>query len=163
MANESDGKLASVGLLILRVGFGLYLATYGYAKIQMLIGGQAAQFGDPIGIGATASLVLSMLAEFAAALMVALGLFTRIFAAVVAINMAVAGWVAMWSAPLTSVAAFAAFQAGKTKFPASKEPALLYLIAFVALIFLGAGRFSLDALVIPWWKARKAKTTPAES
>jgi len=31
----------------------------------------------------------------------------------------------------------------------SKEPALLYLVPFLALVFTGPGRFSIDALIWP--------------
>jgi uncharacterized membrane protein YphA (DoxX/SURF4 family) len=47
--------------------------------------------------------------------------------------------------------------AGTAESWASKEPALLYLVAFLALIFTGAGRYSLDALIR---KRRGASTRP---
>lgn len=37
--------------------------------------------------------------------------------------------------------------AGNTQFPKSKEPALLYLIPFLARVFTGAGRFSIDGMI----------------
>jgi uncharacterized membrane protein YphA (DoxX/SURF4 family) len=43
--------------------------------------------------------------------------------------------------------AYEIFLAGETSYPASKEPALLYLIPFLALTFTGAGRFSIDGLL----------------
>jgi uncharacterized membrane protein YphA (DoxX/SURF4 family) len=61
--------------------------------------------------------------------------------------MAVAAFVAHRDDPWTSQAAAQAFRAGTSKSWSSKEPALLYLIPFLALIFTGAGRYSLDHLI----------------
>lgn len=46
------------------------------------------------------------------------------------------------------------FLAGESK---SREHALLYLIPFLALIFTGAGRLSIDGLVWPRWRERREK------
>ena len=137
----------AIGLLILRLGVGGYMATHGWGKLQMLIAGDFDKFGDPIGIGNTASLVLITFAEFFAAIMVMLGLATRFAALTLAIAMGVAALVAHQSDPWTLARAFELFMAGKTQFPASKEPAMLYLIPFLALAFTGAGRLSIDAMI----------------
>jgi len=39
------------------------------------------------------------------------------------------------------------FKQGEVDFPKSKEPALVYLIGFATLIFTGAGKFSIDAMI----------------
>ena len=44
---------------------------------------------------------------------------------------------------------------------ASKEPALLFLVPFLALVFTGAGRFSLDGLIWRHWRGRRANAGPA--
>jgi uncharacterized membrane protein YphA (DoxX/SURF4 family) len=46
------------------------------------------------------------------------------------------------------------FMSGAAKSWASKEPALLYLVPFLALVFTGAGRFSIDAMIR---RSRKGK------
>jgi putative oxidoreductase len=137
----------SVGLLILRLGVGGLMASHGCGKLQMLIAGQFDQMGDPIHIGAVASLVLVTGAEFFCAILVALGLGTRFAAAPVAFAMGVAALVVHGNDPWSMETAAKQFFAGESKTWFSKEPALLFLIPFLALIFTGAGRFSLDHLI----------------
>lgn len=126
----------SVGLLILRLGVGGHMVGHGWGKLQMLLGGEAEKFGDPIGLGETPSLVLIVGAEFVCALLVVLGLATRWAAVPVVVGMAVAAFVVHGGDPW--------MMAGTG---GSKEPALLFLIPFLALVFTGGGRFSLDHLL----------------
>ena len=137
----------SIGLLILRLGIGGYMLTHGWGKLQMALAGGFDKFGDPIGLGSALSLVLMTSAEFFCALAVMLGLATRIAAAPVVFGMGVAAFVVHGADPWTIGEGARLFMAGAAKSFASREPALLYLIPFLALIFTGAGRFSLDALV----------------
>jgi putative oxidoreductase len=147
----------SIGLLILRLGIGVYLATHGWGKLQMVLAGDLDQFGDPIGLGSGASLVLVTIAEFFCALLVVLGLATRFAAVPPVIAMAVAAFVVHAADPWTAGRGYELYVAGTAESWASKEPALLYLVAFLALIFTGAGRYSLDALIR---KRRGASTRP---
>jgi len=126
--------LHSLGLLALRLGGAGYMMCHGWGKLQMLIGGNFDQFGDPIGIGKTASLVLATGAEFFCSGLVLLGLFTRFAAVPVVITMAVAAFIVHGGDAWTL--------GGGAR---SKEPALLFLTIFLALALLGAGSFSLDA------------------
>jgi len=137
----------SIGLLILRVGIGGYLATHGWGKFQMVLAGKLDQFGDPIGLGSGASLVLVMIAEFFCALLVVVGLGTRYAAVPPVIAMAVAAFVAHGGDPWTMGKGAELFMTKAAESWASKEPALLFLTGFLALCFTGAGRYSLDALV----------------
>jgi putative oxidoreductase len=149
------GKLmTSIGLLTLRLGIGGYLLTHGVGKLHMLLAGDFAKFSDPIGLGPGLSLVLITVAEFLCALLVMLGLFTRFAAVPVVIAMAVAAFVVHGGDPWSMGKAAKAFFSGESKTWSSKEPALLYLIPFLTLIFTGAGAFSMDAL-ITWWKRRR--------
>ena len=148
----------SIGLLILRLGVGGYMLTHGLGKLRMLLAGDFDLFSDPIGLGKELSLVLATAAEFLGALLVMLGVATRLAAVSVVITMAVAAFVAHGGDPWTLEAAFKLFMAEETTFPVSKEPAMLYLIPFLALVFTGAGRFSIDALIRRRWSARH--TTP---
>jgi putative oxidoreductase len=95
--------------------------------------------------------VLVVLAEFFCALLVMLGCATRLAAVPVVASMAVAAFVAHAGDPWSSETAVKAFFAGESKTWSSKEPALLFLIPFLALVFTGAGRFSIDALI---WRRR---------
>jgi putative oxidoreductase len=76
-----------------------------------------------------------------------LGAATRLAAIPPVIAMAVAAFVAHGSDPWTSQAAAEAFFAGTSKSWASKQPALMFLVGFLALVFTGAGQYSVDALV----------------
>jgi putative oxidoreductase len=134
----------SIGLLILRVGAGGYMATHGWGKVQMLLAGEAEKMGDPIGIGSWPSLALVALAEFVCALLVVVGLGTRLAAIPPVIAMAVAAFVTHGKDPWT--------MSGPGP---SKEPALMFLVPFLALVFTGAGRFSLDEMI---WRRRKQQS-----
>lgn len=145
----------SIGLLILRLGIGGYLLTHGWGKLQMLLGGAFDKFGDPVGLGSGPSLVLVTMAEFFCALALMLGLATRFAAAVIGISMSVAAFAAHGKDPWTMEQGYRLFTTGASESWASKEPALLYLIPFVALIFTGAGRLSIDGWIGPRWSGRR--------
>jgi len=147
--------ITSIGLLILRLGAGGYLLTHGWGKLQMMLAGKFDAFADPIGLGPAASLVLMVLAEFVCALLVMGGLLTRLAAVPIVIGMSTAAFVVHAGDPWTMGRAAELFKAGEAESWASKEPALLYWIAFLTLIFTGAGRFSLDAVLGPWWQDRR--------
>lgn len=127
---------AAFGLLILRVGIAFTMVyLHGYSKLtnfSQLSGG----FPDPLGIGSFASLALVVFAEFFCSLALALGLFTRLAAIPLVINMSVAFFMIHAADPLNK-----------------KELPLLYLLVYLLFLFVGAGRFSLDSLIAG--KARK--------
>jgi putative oxidoreductase len=124
-----------VGLLLLRVGIGGLLAFgHGLGKVEKIFAGNF-EFGDPIGIGAAASLVLAAFAEFVCSLAVAAGLWTRWSAVPPVVTMVVAAFVVHAADPW-----------------GRKELAVLYLVAFTVLILTGSGRFSVDAL---WAKTKR--------
>src|SRR5574341_1278618 len=139
--------VGSIGLLFLRVGIGGYLITHGWGKVQMLISGGEDKFGDPIGIGSTLSLALVTTSEFLCALLIILGLATRLAAIPVVISMSVAAFVVHAADPWTMETAAKAFFGGVSKTWFSKEPAILYLVPFLTLVFTGGGKLSLDALI----------------
>lgn len=117
-------------LFAMRVGFGLLMLTHGWPKLEMLIEGGPIRFGDPIGIGKMPSLILVVLAEFFCAVLVVLGLFTRLATIPLIITMAVAVFIAHGGDPI-----------------GNKEMGLLYLLAFVVIFAHGSGRYSLDRLL----------------
>jgi len=147
MEAKHEEMPVSIGLLILRIGIGGYLITHGLGKVQMLLAGGADKFGDPIGMGSTISLALVTMSEFLCALLIILGLATRLAAVPVVISMAVAAFVIHAGDPWTMGAAANAFFSGASKTWFSKEPALLYLIPFLSLVFTGGGRLSIDGLI----------------
>jgi putative oxidoreductase len=122
-------------LLLLRVGIGCLLAFgHGLGKVEKVFAGNF-QFGDPIGIGAAASLVLAAGAEFVCSLAVAAGLWTRWSSVPPVVTMVVAAFVVHAADPW-----------------GRKELAVLYLVAFTVLILTGGGRFSVDAM---WARTRR--------
>ena len=124
---EADELSANFGLLILRLGFGLLITfSHGWEKL-MNFTEKAAHFPDPLGIGGSISLGLTVFAEVFCGIAIAVGLLTRLSTIPLIIMMLVAIFVIHGDDPF-----------GK------KEFALLYLIPFVALMFTGPGRFSLD-------------------
>ena len=114
------------GLLLLRVGFGAMMLTHGIPKLLKMISGDFS-FGDPIGIGEPASLVLAVLGEVVFPVLVIIGYKTRISALPILITMIVAAFIVHAADPL-----------------ATKEKAILYLIGFAAIAILGAGKYSID-------------------
>jgi putative oxidoreductase len=150
-----DALFPSIGLLILRLGAGGYLLSHGIGKLRMLLAGDFNTFGNPIGIGSMPSLVLVTFAEFLCSLLVIFGLWTRLAAIPVVISMSVAAFVAHAKDPWSSETAAMAFFGGQSKTWFSKEPALIFLIIFLALAFTGAGALSLDG-----WLARRRRARP---
>ena len=141
-----------VALLVLRLaGVGLALA-HGWGKIAALVSGDAAGFiegvarlGFPLpGVFAWAA----ALAEFAGGLLVAFGLFTRWAASFSAFTMLIAGTL-RHQFQLHVLVWLGLYQASEETIEDWRDPekALLYFLIFVALVLMGAGRFSLDRIV----------------
>jgi putative oxidoreductase len=125
---------ADFGLLVLRLWFGLSIfVIHGLAKIQNL-GGTVAMFRDKMGFHPALG-TAAVLSESLCAILIAIGLATRLAATFLAITMAVA-FIKVHRMVLTQ---------GD---PHSGEMAFLYLGAFVTLMFAGAGKFSVDAKVL---------------
>lgn len=117
-------------LLVLRIWYAVPLLTlHGWDK---LIGyaERSSRFADPFGIGAPASLALSIFAEVFCSMLLVFGLCTRFAALVCAINMGTAFWFAH-GLRLTG--------------ERNGEMAFAYLGAFVVILLAGPGRFSVDA------------------
>lgn len=123
----SSAPLANdLGLLFLRIVSGAVMLTHGYPKFQKILSGDL-KFGDPIGLGEIPSLYLSTFAEFLCAILVIIGLYTRLSLIPLIINMSVAFFIA-----------HAADDFG------TKEKSLLFLGMFIVIFLTGPGRFSID-------------------
>lgn len=118
-----------LGLLILRLGAGSFMLTHGWPKFQKILAGDWT-FADPIGLGQAPSLALAAFAELFCSLLVIAGFRVRLAAIPVVFTMLVAGIIVHAADPW-----------------AKKEFALLYAVCFGALLLLGGGRYSLDALL----------------
>jgi putative oxidoreductase len=126
-------KYRDLGLLLLRVSFGLYMAFgHGLGKIR---GGpeQWAQLGGVMegifGFGFLPTFwgFMAAFAEFICALLVALGFLSRPASILLVVNMFVAAM-----AHITGV------------IDGGPETALLYGAVFISLIFTGPGAYSID-------------------
>lgn len=125
---DSTSRINDLGLLILRVGLSGSLAwLHGLGKVDRFLSG-SHQFPDPLGIGTTLSLGLAAGAEFVAAILVLVGLVTRIATVPIIATMGVA---------------FFVYHANDSL--GERELALLYLVGFVVILLTGPGRFSFDA------------------
>lgn len=125
----SDSAL-SIAAFVLRVGAGtLMLVSHGLDKL-MHFADKAGKFADPFGIGSTTSLSLTVFAEFFCAAFIILGLFTRLAAV-----------------PLVIAMSVALFYAHKGQFFGVGEKAAVYLVAFLAILFIGPGKASLDRFI----------------
>ena len=117
-------------LLLVRIIVGAFMLTHGWGKFLKLIGDGAITFADPLGIGETTSLVLTVFAEVFCSILIILGLATRFAAIPSLITMLVAAFI---------VHANDGF--GK------QELALLYGTIYLVIAVLGAGKYSLDYLI----------------
>lgn len=123
----------SIGLLVLRLIFGFVLIYgHGFGKLSTIFGGHEIQFFDPIGIGANLSFYLAAFAEGICSIFLILGLFSRLAAFILAVNFIV----------IFSFHAFIAHDGFNVL-----ELRTLYLFCFIALIFTGPGKISLDYLL----------------
>lgn len=117
-------------VLIVRVAIGAFMLTHGIGKFENLFSGEEIKFGDPIGLGKSTSLALTVFAEFFCSILIILGLVTRL--AVI---------------PLIITMVTAAFVIHATHGFAKQEMALLYLLVYVTLFVTGSGKYSLDWLI----------------
>lgn len=122
----SQSNSTNLALLIFRVGVGIMMLTHGFPKFQRLMAGEF-RFGDPIGLGVEASLILTVLAEFVGSILLILGLVTRFALVPMMVTMFVAWTIVHADDPF-----------------GTQEKSALYLLCFVVLFITGPGKFSLD-------------------
>jgi len=103
------------------------MLSHGIPKLMKLFAGGAIQFPDPLGVGATTSLILTVFAEVICAALIVVGYKTKWASIPLVITMLVAAFIVHGADPW-----------GK------KEFALLYAIGYIAIGMLGAGKYSLD-------------------
>ena len=130
--------MPSLALLILRLAFGLGFAVHGYQSLFVAengITGLAGLIESKGWPAPEAWAYLAKITELVGGLMVALGFLTRASALACAGTMAVAIWMAHLGDPFRDPAT------GK-----GWELTGLYLAAFLALLFSGGGKLSVDGL-----------------
>jgi len=109
------------------------MLTHGLPKLLKLFGEAPITFSDPLGVGAVASLSLAVFAEAFCSALLMLGLGTRLATIPLMITMGVAILVIHAGDPF-----------GKKELP------LLYILIYLTIAAMGAGRFSIDQ-----WLTRK--------
>ena len=137
-------KYRDAGILFIRLGFGFaFIFVHGYDKIMggpalwEKIGGAMGQYGltfAPVFWGFMASV-----SEFAGGILILLGLFTRPASAFMAFTM---------------LTAFMMHTSKLDPWNRAIYPMEMFAV-FMGLLFLGAGKFSIDALI-----AKRKKTPP---
>ena len=121
-----EKKLNFTFLLFRLAGGGLML-THGVGKLDRLFSGEPIQFPDPLGVGTTASLGLTVFAEVLCALLIIVGLTTRFASVVLMFTMLVATFIIHADDPF-----------GRQELP------LLYATIYFVIAMTGAGKFSID-------------------
>jgi putative oxidoreductase len=128
-APGNNSLATNAGLLVLRLFFGFgMLFLHGWEKLTTF-STTAPSFPDPLGVGHSTSLVMTLIAEVLAATLLGIGLCTRLAAAILAFEMAVAF-------VMVHKMAFSGQMPG--------EMAFMHFGAYFTLLLAGPGRFSLD-------------------
>ncbi len=120
-----------ISSLLIRLTFGFtMLYNHGWGKFMRFFEDGPVKFGDPIGLGPTVSLGLASFAELFCAGALMIGLFTRLSTIPLIITMGVAIFVVHINDPL-----------GKWELP------MMYIVAYLAILIIGPGKYSLDSLI----------------
>lgn len=120
-------KHINFALLVLRIAVGILMLTHGLGKFSRLFGEGPIQFSDPIGIGATASLILAIFAEVLCSILLIFGLGTRLVVIPLLITMLVAALIHHTDDPFRK-----------------QELPLLYASIYFFIALAGAGKMSID-------------------
>ncbi|MEO1254075.1 MAG: DoxX family protein [Bacteroidota bacterium] len=121
---------SNIATLVLRVSIGSLMAFHGFEKVSNF-STYSTQFPDPIGLGSGVALGLVVTAEFFGGIALCLGFLTRVFSLMIFITMAVAVFI------IHVQDAFA-----------MKELAVLFLLTSSSIMISGAGKYSLDFLIL---------------
>jgi putative oxidoreductase len=124
----STERWSDSAVFFMRIFVGVLMLIHGIGKInnyEMLF----ATFPDPLGIGSATSLGLMIGAETLCSLLLIVGLFVRPAAAVLAVGMFVASFLAVPGEPF-----------------AAHELAFVYMGIYVMLFIAGGMRYSLDRI-----------------
>ena len=114
---------------LLRLALRGLIIPHGYSKL-ITFASKCSSFADPFHIGHSTSMALVIFAEFFCGVFILLGLFTRLACIPLIITMAVA-----------------LFYAHKGDFFGQGETATLYLMGYLALLFTGPGKISMDRFI----------------
>lgn len=122
------GKGVSLVILVLRVFFGVLFLLHGLDKM-MNFSLLSETFPSFLGFGSYTTLMVSIFAEFCCSLFLITGLLIRLTVI-----------------PMIAAMAVAFFDVHDAMMPQG-ELALIYLVVFIILYFLGPGRYSIDYVI----------------
>ena len=122
-------KSVSFALLLLRLSLGGLMIPHGFKKL-MAFAAKSSGFSDPFHIGGPASMSLTIFAELFCAVFIVLGLMTRLACI-----------------PLIVVMSVALFYSHHGQIFGDGEHATIYLVGYIALLFTGPGKISVDRLI----------------
>jgi putative oxidoreductase len=123
-----------LGLLVLRIWLGMSLAMlHGWGKAAMLLDGER-EFPSVLGLPPTLGLTLAVIGEVVAAVLVALGIATRI--------------AALYLTGMFTIVFFVV-HGGALSGENSGELAFIFLGGFVTLFITGGGRYALGDRLLP--------------
>ena len=122
------GKGVSLLILILRLFFGVLFFIHGLGKM-MNFSELSVTYPSVLGLGSYMTLMITIFCEFCCSLFMMAGLLFRIMVLPMIVAMAVAF-----------------FDVHDALLPEG-ELALIYLVVFVILYFIGPGKFSVDYLI----------------
>ena len=118
---------ADLGLLVLRMGAGaIMFFSHGLGKLGS-ISERFHSFSDPYGLGPEITFSVALLAEGICSLLITIGLYTRIAVLPLLVTMGTIVFVVFKDDPWNK-----------------KELPLLFFVAFLAILFAGPGKYSLD-------------------
>ena len=127
---DTHAEYLNILVLVLRITLAAFMLTHGGPKFSKLLAGGDIQFGDPLGLGPSISLILVVFAEFFCSLLIGVGLGTRLAAIPLMITMLVAAFISHGTDPFRD-----------------KEMALLYFLFYLALLVIGGRKYSFDYLL----------------
>ncbi len=123
-------KNLHIVLLLIRVLIGAFMIIHGLQKTQLLFAEGGIKFADPIGLGATVSLLLVLFAEIICSGLIMIGFGTKL--AVI---------------PLITTMLIAVFVVHADHGFAKQEMGLHYLLTYILLLVTGSGKYSIDQLI----------------
>ncbi|MFA7449080.1 MAG: DoxX family protein [Weeksellaceae bacterium] len=129
-SGTSTTRVDYAALILRVVGGAAMVYGHGWSKFNKFLGESNIEFMDPFGIGHGATFFLVVFAEFICALLLTIGLFTRLAAIPLVLNMAYIAFFVHISDEF-----------GKLELPS------MYLAMYLAVLLLGPGKFSLDRMI----------------
>ncbi|MBB1030313.1 DoxX family protein [Dietzia sp. SLG310A2-38A2] len=141
------GDVRDIGLLLTRVLLGVILIAHGWEKLVTNGAGATGEFFDSVGVpAAQAAAVFAGVVELAGGILLVLGLLTQVVAVLVVVVM---------------FGAYLFVHQGAGIFATNGGWELVAVIALAVAVFglVGAGRFSLDALIARRRAAGARRTT----